>query len=232
MKLCILETMSSPRTHKPEDVSSPHPTSGPLWSAALLAQQLPPMQHFTGEDAAESGETFQDWIEQLEMIASIGHWDERTKLMNLTTLLRGQAYAFYESCPEQQRKSYSALKDELPKRFTQCDCMLYRVVCSMTGSSDALGRRWMLMHRTCVVCSIWPILKPNKKLKRQRTWDKVCSHTSLWQDCDRTLRSSWLEWREHLSSCWRKLDWKKPSWMIFLRECLDHYHHHVGQPLC
>ena len=68
-----------------EDASSPLPTSGPLWSAALLAHQLPPMQQLTGEDAAESGETLQNWIKQLEMIAFIGHWDERTELVNLTT---------------------------------------------------------------------------------------------------------------------------------------------------
>ena len=101
-----------------EDVSSPLPTASPLWSAALLAHQFPPMQQFTGEDAAESGETCQDWIEQLEMIASIRHWDERTKLVNLTIRLTGQAYAFYKSYPEQQRKSYSSLKDELTKPFT------------------------------------------------------------------------------------------------------------------
>ena len=101
-----------------EDASSPLPTSGPLWLATLLAHQLPPMEQFIGEDAAESGETFQNWIEQLEMIASISHWNERTKLMNLTTHLRGQAYAFCKSCPEQQHKCYSALKGELTKRFT------------------------------------------------------------------------------------------------------------------
>ena len=66
----------------------------------------------------ESGETFTDWIEQLEMVASISNWDERTRLVNLTTRLRGQAYSFYKSCPEHTRKNYSLLVTELKKRFT------------------------------------------------------------------------------------------------------------------
>ena len=84
----------------------------------MFAHQLPPIQQFTGEDTTESGETFEDWIELLEMIASICGWDERTKLVNLTTRLRGQAYAFYKSCPEQKRRNYSALVAELTTRFT------------------------------------------------------------------------------------------------------------------
>ena len=68
------------------------------WSAAILANQLPPIRPFDG-DTMESGETFTDWIEQLEMVASISNWDERTRLVNLTTHLRGQAYSFYKSCP-------------------------------------------------------------------------------------------------------------------------------------
>ena len=107
--------------HRQDGVSSPNPSlpvSDPLWSAALFAHQLPPIRQFTGEDVADSGETFQDWIEQLEMIASISGWDERTKLVNLTTRLRGQAYAFYKSCPEQRRRNYAALVAELTKRFT------------------------------------------------------------------------------------------------------------------
>ncbi len=43
-------------------------------SAALLAHQLPPISKFSGEDISENGETFRDWIEQLEMVASISKW--------------------------------------------------------------------------------------------------------------------------------------------------------------
>ena len=103
----------------PDDAGSSSLTpfnSGLSWTA--LAQQLPPIQQFTGEEGTESGETFEDWIEMLEMIASICGWDERTKLVNLTTRLRGQAYAFYKSCPEEKRRNYSALVAELTVRFT------------------------------------------------------------------------------------------------------------------
>ena len=98
-------------------------------SAVLLAHQLPPISKFSGDDISEwgGGESFKDWIDQLEMVASISNWDERTKLVNLTRL-RGQAYAFYTSCSVQQRGNYTTLVAVLTKRFTpvqlkavQCD---------------------------------------------------------------------------------------------------------------
>ena len=92
-------------------------TTSPLWSAALLAHQLSPICQFSREGVARSRETFQDWIKQLEMIASIGGWDECIKLLNLSTWLRGQAYAFYKSCPEQQWRNFPALVAKLTKRF-------------------------------------------------------------------------------------------------------------------
>ena len=86
-------------------------------SQALLAQQLPPLPKFTGEDQGQ-GETFRDWLEQFELVASLGDWDDKTKLVNLVTRLRGQAYAFYRSCTLQQRAKYATLVTELTKRFT------------------------------------------------------------------------------------------------------------------
>ena len=70
-------------------------------SQALLAQQLPPLPKYTGEEQSQ-GKMFRDWLEQFELVASLGEWDEKTKLVNLVTRLRGQAYAFYRSCTLQQ----------------------------------------------------------------------------------------------------------------------------------
>ena len=86
-------------------------------STALLAQQLPPIGKFSGETASAEGETFEAWHEHFEMVASVSHWDTQTKLVNLTTRLRGQAYAFYRSCTPQQRANYDVLVAELTKRF-------------------------------------------------------------------------------------------------------------------
>ncbi len=44
--------------------------------------------------------------------------DDRTKLVNLTTRLRGQVYAFFKSCTIQQRGDYTTLVAQLTKRFT------------------------------------------------------------------------------------------------------------------
>ena len=59
------------------------------------------------------GETIQDWLEQLDMVATVCHWDQPTKLVNLVTRLRGQAFAFYRTCTPEQRGSYKALKAEV-----------------------------------------------------------------------------------------------------------------------
>ena len=87
-------------------------------SQALLAQQLPTIPKFTGEERQQGGETIEDWKEQFEMVATLGGWDERSKLVNLVTRLRGQAYSFYRSCTMQQRSSYATMMEELVKRFT------------------------------------------------------------------------------------------------------------------
>ena len=71
-------------------------------SQALLAQQLPTIPKFTGEERQQGGETIEDWKEQFEMVATLGGWDERSKLVDLVTRLRGQAYSFYRSCTMQQ----------------------------------------------------------------------------------------------------------------------------------
>ena len=95
-----------------------HDHSLPLPSTTLTAQQLPPIPKYTGETTDVGGETIQDWLEQLDMVATVCHWDQPTKLVNLVTRLRGQAFAFYRTCTPDQRGSYEALKTELLKRFT------------------------------------------------------------------------------------------------------------------
>lgn len=52
------------------------------------------------------------------MIAALCQWDDRTKLVNLTTQLKVQAYAFYRSCTAEQRGQYGLLMEKLGQRFT------------------------------------------------------------------------------------------------------------------
>ena len=95
-------------------VTAVGPTTLPLPSSGL--GQLPPIPRFTGDDQAE-GETFNDWHEQFESVATLAHWDKHCRLVNLTTRLRGSAYS-YRSCPPDQRSSYDSLVVALQKRFT------------------------------------------------------------------------------------------------------------------
>ena len=85
---------------------------------ALLAQQLPPLPNFTGDNLDAEGESFENWLERLEPVATTYHWSDQTKLVNITTRLRGSASRFYRSCPPQQRATYSALASALKQRFT------------------------------------------------------------------------------------------------------------------
>ena len=71
-----------------------------------------------GESELESEEQFTKWIEQFELVVSAYHWDNHTKLVNLTTRLRGQAFVFYQSCSTQQQGDYDILVREMKKRFT------------------------------------------------------------------------------------------------------------------
>ena len=84
-------------------------------STALLAQQLPSLPNFFGENVDTDGESFSEWIERLELVANVSRWDDQTKLVNVATRLRGSALRFYRSCPPQQRSSSAEL---MRKRFT------------------------------------------------------------------------------------------------------------------
>ena len=83
----------------------------------VMPQGIPPLAKFTGEGHS-SEETFQEWKEQFELVAGLCRWSSQTRLVNLVTQLRGQAYAFYRSCTLAQRGNYLTLMTELEKRFT------------------------------------------------------------------------------------------------------------------
>jgi len=87
-------------------------------SVALLAQQLPQLPNFTGGHLDGDGESIEDWLERLELVAGACNWDDQAKLVNVATRLRGEASRFYRSCTPQQRSSYSVLATALRKRFT------------------------------------------------------------------------------------------------------------------
>ena len=79
---------------------------------------LSPICKFRGEDPDQEGGNFEEWIEQFEMIADAYGWNARTRLVNLTTRLQGQAYSFYRTCSPEQRTDYERLKAQMMTRFT------------------------------------------------------------------------------------------------------------------
>ena len=84
---------------------------------ASVLGQLPQILCFSGNEQGE-GETFSDWHEQFESIATLGRWEKHCKLVNLTTQLGGTAYSFYRSCSPEQWSIYDLLVTALQRRFT------------------------------------------------------------------------------------------------------------------
>ena len=66
----------------------------------------------------DDDETIEDWLDQFELIADVFSWDDSTRLMHLTTHLKGNALAFYRSCSKTERRSYLWVRDALKKKFT------------------------------------------------------------------------------------------------------------------
>ena len=100
----------------------PMPTVSTVGSTTLLpaytaTQQLPPISKFSGDEKLDNNTTFPEWLEQFEMVANLAGWGDQAKLVNLTTRLKGSAYAFLHSCTPQQQGNYSAIVQELKKRF-------------------------------------------------------------------------------------------------------------------
>ena len=110
-------TPSGTPLRSPSSLSQPSLGNRDQLAQALLAQQLPAVPKFSGEDRSRGAEMFRDWKEQFELVAQLGCWDEKAKLANLVARLKGQAFAFYRSCTLKQRASYGALVTELERRF-------------------------------------------------------------------------------------------------------------------
>lgn len=103
-------------------VSASHPLSAPSVStlpsnvsAGIYPSQVPPLSKFSGSNETE---TFKEWHEQFELVATVCGWNAHSKLANLATRLQGQAYAFYRTCTVQQRSSYENLVAAMSQRFT------------------------------------------------------------------------------------------------------------------
>ena len=53
----------------------------------MLVQQVPGLENFLGEDVTSGGESIQDWLEQLELLAEAFEWDEWNKLIHLMDMM-------------------------------------------------------------------------------------------------------------------------------------------------
>ena len=94
----VLATSSLPHMHVV------YPLYNNIYSPEVMS--LPPLEKFHEESESEISEQFTDWIEHFELVASAYHWDNHMKLVNLTTRLRGQAFAFFWSSSTQHWGNY------------------------------------------------------------------------------------------------------------------------------
>ena len=141
-------------------------------SMTLLAQQLPPIPNFTGDRMDGDGEMFEEWLERLEMVAATCHWDDRTKLGNIATRLRGSASRLYRTCSPQQRSDYTALITALKQRFTP---VRIQAVQSSRFTNGGRGQKKPLtaMLRSCGNVFTKPTHLP-RALRVQTGWGSQC----------------------------------------------------------
>ena len=83
-----------------------------------LTQQLPSLPMFSGDDPARDSGTFQEWMEQFDMVAELALWSDGIKLRQLVLRLRGSARTYYRTLSEEQKRNYLTLVQELKNRFT------------------------------------------------------------------------------------------------------------------
>ena len=63
-------------------------------------------EHLQDEDA-------RSWFKRFEVCAAANGWDNAKKLLRLPTLLRGRAWAVYDSLDEESTDTYAHLKSAL-----------------------------------------------------------------------------------------------------------------------
>ena len=100
-----------------------------------------------------------------------------TKLVNLVTRLRGEAYSFYKSCTQQQRGSYTEMAAALTKRLTPVTKQADQSGLFHERKQGEKGSVNISMHRLCVGCSTLTRLIPvrNRVVQRQRACVGLCS---------------------------------------------------------
>ena len=71
---------------------------------------LPPIPEFSGVDQTPGNNSFQQWLEQFEMVAELAQWPETIKLKQLAlhVRLRGPAQTYFRICSEEQKHNYQA----------------------------------------------------------------------------------------------------------------------------
>ena len=97
--------------------SSPERRQETESSLVITPAQLPPVPKFSGDSSKDDVENFTEWLEQFNLVAEVCQWNDRARLVNLVTRLKGSAYAFYRTCSPDQRSDYEKLTLELEKRF-------------------------------------------------------------------------------------------------------------------
>ena len=63
------------------------------WNS-IAQLHLPPIPEFSGEDQSLTNNSFQQWLEQFEMVSELAQWPENIKLKQLALCLRGPAQAY------------------------------------------------------------------------------------------------------------------------------------------
>ena len=59
------------------------------------------------------GDDAKSWFKRFEVCAAANEWDDSRKLLTLPTLLKGQAWAVFDALSDEEKDTYTQLKEAL-----------------------------------------------------------------------------------------------------------------------
>ena len=102
------ETEQQPVRRRPTQRGSPK---------GNIAQQSSTLVVFKGNDVDDSSTNIFDWFDEFNALAEVYEWTDQEKLVALVSKLKDTALSCYHTAPNEDKRSFEALRRELVEQF-------------------------------------------------------------------------------------------------------------------